>query len=236
MNINKDITSYLTNVTKYGKTALELLINKDTNEKQILDPLTTVIKIALLYFYTDGSKLSISNNTVNIHESNTFQGVIRWLYGASRNNLYNLKEPIQNCLKWFPYSRYKNLKIIYSHAILGLEKLKKSYSNKTNITIHIIEYYIKIIKDNLNETESKLIDNVDIEQSIILSDNLQKNIKTIWTIKDISLVNNFFEILITRKKENNDIKNVFISLLEFLKEKDEKIKKYIKKYTTELEI
>ena len=76
----------------------------------------------------------------------------------------------------------------------------------------------------------------DIEKSIILNDKLQLNIKSIWTSSDITLVNNFFEILITRKNSNNDVENVFMSLLQFLKEKDEKIKKYINKYTTELSL
>ena len=240
--MNNDILKYINNISTYGKTALNILINKPKNsEKQILDPLTTLIKIALLHFYTDGTKLSIYNNSIDIQESSNFQGVIRWIYGNSRDKLYNLKEPIKNCLTWFPYSKYKDLKIIYSHAILGLEKLKDSYSQtetgiNTNITTHIIEYYIKIIQDNLNEIKNKLNEknNINIEQSVILSDKLQKNIKQIWTKKDIILVNNFFEILVSRKSENKNFENVFMSLLQFLKEKDDKIKLYITKYTTEL--
>ena len=239
--MNNDILKYINNITSYSKTALNILVNKPkNNEKQILDPLTTIIKIALLYFYTDGTKLSINNNSIDIQESGNFQGLIRWMYGDSRDKLYNLKEPIKNCLKWFPFSKYRNLKIIYTHCILGLEKLKESYSNtSSNITIHIIEYYVKIIQDNLDEIESKLNNkelDINIEQSVILNDKLQKNIKEIWTYKDISLVNNFFEILISRKKENKDINNVFVSLLEFLREKDNKIKLYITKYTTELSL
>ena len=241
MNFNQDIVKYVSNFTDYGKSAIQLLLNKNyETDKQILDPLTTVIKIALLYFYTDGTKLSICDNTINIQEYNNFQGLIRWIYGDSRDKLYNLKEPIKNCLKWFPYSKYKNLKVIYTYAILGLEKLKSSYTvSTTNITIHIIEYYIKIIRDNLDELKLKINDTgkiINMEKSIILNDKLQRDIKHIWTKTDISLINNFFEILIIRKKNSKNIDNVFLSLLEFLKEKDNKIKNYIKKYTTELSL
>lgn len=237
MNINNDLLKYVNNLTIYSKSAINLLLNKNTNnEKQILDPLTTIIKIALLYFYSDGSKISINNNSIDIQRSSNIQGIIRWMYGDSRDKLYNLKEPIKNCLLWFPYSKYKNLKIVYTYAIKGLEKLKESYLEKSNITIHIIEYYIKIIRDNLNQIELDMKKKTDIEKSIILNDKLQLNIKSIWTSSDITLVNNFFEILITRKNSNNDVENVFMSLLQFLKEKDEKIKKYINKYTTELSL
>ena len=41
--------------------------------------------------------------------------------------LYNIKEPIINCMSWFPYSRYPDLKNIYTYAIKGLEKLKNNY-------------------------------------------------------------------------------------------------------------
>ena len=56
MNINNDLLKYVNNLTIYSKSAINLLLNKNTNnEKQILDPLTTIIKIALLYFYSDGN-------------------------------------------------------------------------------------------------------------------------------------------------------------------------------------
>ena len=46
--MNNDILKYINNITSYSKTALNILVNKPkTNEKQILDPLTTIIKIAL---------------------------------------------------------------------------------------------------------------------------------------------------------------------------------------------
>ena len=240
MNFNKEVVKYISNFSGYGKTAIDYILNTNNKlDKQILDPLTTVIKIALLHFYDKGTKLSIYNNTINIQEANIIQGLLRWTQGDSRNKLYNLKEPIKNCLVWFPYSKYNNLKIIYTHAIFGLEKLKNSYSkSSTNITIHIIEYYIKIIRDNLDEMELKLngTKNQNIEESIILNDTLQKNIKKIWTVYDISLVENFFKILIKRHDENKDTQHIFLSLLQFLKEKDNKIKEYILKYTTELSI
>jgi len=237
MNINKDIFKYINNFSGYGKSALDYFLNnKECIDKQILDPLTTVIKIALLSFSENGSKLSIYNNSIKIQKANGLQGLLRWSHGDSRNKLYNLKEPIKNCLIWFPYSKYKNLKIIYTYAIHGLEKLKNSYSlSNTNITSHLIEYYIKILKDNLKEL--KINNEIkNIEQSIILNDTLHKNIKKIWTKTDIKLIENFFEILIKKYDNNKDIEDIFLSLLQFLNEKDTKIKNFIKKYTTELSL
>ena len=233
MEFNKKIINYIKDISLYGKTAMNIITNPDKNDKQILDPLTTVIKIALLYFYDNGTKISIKENSIKLQKFDGFQGIIRWIYGDSRDKLYNLKEPIQNCLMWFPFSKYQDLKLIYSYAIKGLEKLKRSYTiDSGNITIHLIEYYIKIINDNLNKKEINL--NMNLEESIVLNDNLQKSIKEIWTLKDIKLINDFFEILINRENEKKDYENIFLSILEFLKEKDIKVKNYIIKYSTEL--
>ena len=219
--MNTDLINYIKNISGYSKTALNYFTQPtNISDKQILDPLTTIIKIALLYFYEDGVKLRIFNNSINIQKGDHFQGIIRWSYGDSRDNLYNLKEPIKNSLTWFPYKRYENLKIIYTYAIKGLEKLKNSYSKSSkNITMHLIEYYIKIIKDHLDDNDS-ISNDINIEGSIILNDNLQKNIKKIWTKDDISLIDNFFEILIKRYKNKDENENVFLSLLQFLKEKN----------------
>ena len=91
-----------------------------------------------------------------------------------------------------------------------------------------------IIKKNLQNVEEKINKN-EIEQSIILNNKLQIEIKKIWNKNDIKLINAFFEILEKQFDENKkDEENVFKSIMCFLKEKDFKIKKYLNKYSTEL--
>ena len=51
---------YYDKLSDYGRTFYNYLFTKPKNvDKQILDPLTTVIKLALLYFYESGTKLTI---------------------------------------------------------------------------------------------------------------------------------------------------------------------------------
>lgn len=223
------IGSYLNlkKISEYGKYFINFMFN-DNNNKQILDPLTTIIKIALLNFYDIGTKIGIINNSIEIQETSFFQGTYRWGTGDSRTKLYNLKEPIQNCLLWFPYLKYKELKVIYEYSIKGLEKLKTCYCNLEgdgNNTIHLIEYYISIIKNNLNEEKN-------IEKSIILNKKIQIDIKKIWDKEDIKLINIYFQILIKKDCENKD--NIINSINQFLKDKDLKTQSFLKKYTTEL--
>jgi len=228
-------------IGEYGKTLFEYLFKqKDNDDKQILDPLTTVIKIALLYFYDSGTKLTIYKNAITLQEPDIFQGTIRRTYGNSRNTLYNIKEPIVNCMTWFPYSRYPDLKNIYTYAIKGLEKLKKNYDG---MICDSIDNYIEKIKINLQKMEDNL-NSSKLDETVILQDRLQSEIKKIWNIEEIRLINSFFTILEKRNetkhienienKDNKGMKNIMASILVFLNEKDEKVTKYLKQYLTQL--
>jgi hypothetical protein len=225
---------YYDKLSDYGRTFYNYLFTKPKNvDKQILDPLTTVIKLALLYFYESGTKLTIYNNSITLHPPDILQGAIRTTYSNSRNTLYNIKEPIINCMTWFPYSRYPDLKTIYSFAIKGLEKLKENYDGSI---CDSIDNYITIINNNLNLTV--------LDETIILQDKLQSNIKKIWNVDEIKLINNFFIILNSRyetknikniENENNKgLQNIINSILCFLNEKDENVVKYLKTYITNL--
>jgi hypothetical protein len=233
--MSKQLTNIITKlkITDYSSLLMNFL-KKKKSDKQILDPLTTIIKIALLSFYEKGSKLSIINNKICIQEPTFYQGTVRWTYGDSRCKLYNLREPIEYCMLWFPYSRYKELKDIYLLAIDGLKKLKESYntcdSDDYDLIDHLIDYYIKIINENFRNMEKKVNEGL-LEQSVILNDRLQGQIKKIWKKEDILLINGYFNIL---KSNNNNNNRVFDSINVFLDGKDEIIQKFIKKYSTEL--
>jgi hypothetical protein len=218
-------------ITDYSNMVLDFF-KKKKSDKQILDPLTTIVKIALLSFYEKGSKLSIINNKICIQEPSFYQGTVRWTYGDSRNKLFNLREPIEYCMLWFPYSKYKELKQIYLLAINGLNNLKESYKDgddNYDLIDHLIDYYVKIINENFKNMEKRVQEGL-MEQSIILNDRLQGKIKRIWTLDDIKLMNGYFDIL----KKDKDNKRIFDSINVFLDGKDELIRKCIQKYSTEL--
>ena len=75
MNDNLKKLFNLNKITNYSKYFFNLFVGKNNkNNKQILDPLTTIIKVALLNFYDVGTKLSIYNNSIEIQEL----GVLSW--------------------------------------------------------------------------------------------------------------------------------------------------------------
>ena len=72
-----------------------------SNRKQILDPLSTLCKIALLSFYENGSKISISDNIVDIQRSSNKQWIIRSWQGDNKDNISLLYNPIFKAIQWY---------------------------------------------------------------------------------------------------------------------------------------
>ena len=50
-------------------------------EEQILEPLTCIIKLGILYLKEDGTKLQIIGNSIHYHSPHVLQGTSRWFKG-----------------------------------------------------------------------------------------------------------------------------------------------------------
>ena len=161
-----------------------------TDEKNlILDPLTCIIRLGILYFKPDGTKISIYQNRISYHDPNIFQGTIRWGNGDNRNDLHNLHNPILKAINW--YNRDDEIiKNLFTYACKGLEKLKNSY-NKNSIICHSIDRYIYLLsnkdKKNIIEEETNI--------------NLCKDLKNLWNETQINIIFN----LLNETSDNNDI-------------------------------
>ena len=116
--------------------------------KSVLDPLTCIIRCAILSFKPHGTKISIQNNKINYHDPTFLQGTIRWSQGDKREDLHNIYNPILKSTEW--YSRDNpDIHNIFRLAKKGLEKLKNSY-DKSSIISHSLELYINILNLFLN--------------------------------------------------------------------------------------
>ena len=61
--------------------------NKNTKPDSIIEPLTCLIRLALLEFKPLNTKLSIYNNRITYDEPNILQGAIRWSNGDNREDI-----------------------------------------------------------------------------------------------------------------------------------------------------
>lgn len=199
---------------------------------QILDPLSSLIKLALLNFKNKGTKLSIYNNSIHFQEPSILQGSIRLYTGDNRNNLHNLGKPLQRVTEWYNPNITKCLKLIYKKAVDGLDILIDTYSsiNNTSLIIYTITYY-KDILNNILENKDNIYNN-NLSSSIPLIDknndvNIENTFNNIWDIDEIEVINKLFILIINNKTNNKDYLYLIKSIETILEGKDNIIRDMI---------
>ena len=130
--------------------ASRFLFSPPPSEK-ILDPMSTIIRLALLSYYETGTKLSIHDNSLFLQEPSYYQGSLRWGYSDNKEDLHNLHNPIAKALNWYDL-KIDYVKHIFIRAKKGLEGLKKCYkgTNESNLVCHSLNYYAKMIDLKIN--------------------------------------------------------------------------------------
>lgn len=154
--------------TLYSK--IQKWMNKEKSSNDflyILEPLSCIIRIGLLSYKPDGSKISISNNKIYYNEPSVFQGAVRWSYGDTRNDIHHILQPLKKATEWYKPEDNYQYKIIFETAVLGLKKLKKSYQkhDESNLVCHTIDLYISILEKSLNECK-KDSPKVDLDEDL----------------------------------------------------------------------
>ena len=154
-------------------------------QKFILDPLSTIIKLAVLGKKNIGCKISISNNQIYIQDIGIFQGIARYYLGLTKNDIHYLSIPIEiACKRYLINNRIKEIpKIttIFKCAQQGLTNLMDTYIDYP-IIIHCLKYYNSIIDSHLHliecEQNQQLLNNnkiVDKDDKIINKDDKINN-------------------------------------------------------------
>ena len=193
-----------------------------TDEKNlILDPLTCIIRLGILYFKPIGTKISIYQNRISYHDPNIFQGTIRWGNGDNRNDLHNLYNPILKCIIWYD-NKDSIINKLFTYACLGLEKLKKSY-NKNSIICHSIDRYIDLLSSKNKDSIENNKNDINI--------NLCNDLKNLWNDTQINIIYNLLNE--TYNETNDDKKDSFINAIDnILVVKENEVMDLIKKNTT----
>ena len=96
--------SYI-NFSVFKKACNYVLANKlssESNMSQILEPFSTLLKLAIVSFKNTGVKIAINNNKLYLQEPGVFQGTIRYAWGNNREELHYLLKPLMRCIELYP--------------------------------------------------------------------------------------------------------------------------------------
>jgi hypothetical protein len=195
-------------------------------KNSVLDPLTCIIRCAILSYKPVGTKLSINNNKISFVDPNFLQGTIRWTYGDKREDLHNIYNPIVKSTQWYSVDNSHILNI-FKLSKKGLEKLKQSYEENSIIT-HSLSLYINIMDMFINENKECL---KDLSKDENEENKIYKELKELWSESQISIVDN---ILKQMEIDKDNRIEWFQALDIILKSKEKNVYEIIKKNTTTL--
>ena len=122
---------------------------------QVLEPLTTIITLAIISFKSVGTKIAVHSNKILVQSPNLVQGVVRWSFGNNREEIHYLLKPILRVVQIYDPDENENIKSLFEYAILGLKVLKDSYNNSSSTLCHTLDLYISIIDNCIKKSNPK---------------------------------------------------------------------------------
>lgn len=243
----------ISNVQTVYHKGTEIIRNflKPNNKNQILDPISCIIRLGMLGFKPEGSKISINENKITFNENLFYQGFLRWHIGDSRDDLHNLHNPIQKISEWYD-SNIQEIKNIIEVAINGIKNLKLAYETESIIQ-YTLDRYIDILQNSLkNKTEKKkIIDkkDMDLSSSILKEEIVQEleseknndlkdsqyidkdlgegnnhiynELKKLWTFREIKIINGIFSEINKKRTSQKEELEAYLKSLEVIVESKE---------------
>ena len=107
----------------------------------ILEPLQVMIQLSLVSKCPIGTKVSVSDNILQIQQPYLYQGILRWWQADNKDDLYYLFHAIRRYYKWYK-NQEKIFNSILETAIQGIDRLIETYSqcNDKQSIVHTYPY------------------------------------------------------------------------------------------------
>jgi hypothetical protein len=193
--------------------------SKNINYKLfVLDPLSIIIKLAILSNKPVGTKFRVQDNVMYIQEPGYFQSICRIYYNANKTEIQYLYNPIHFACENFLCSRFTDktpgIKKLFSCAINGLNKLKDTYKTCPVIVL-CLNLYIGVIENSLEEYTFDKIFKKDAMTSIYDEITL-RNLNGFWSNDRIKVVLDMIDFLCKDYSASNNVQalEIFINHID----------------------
>lgn len=176
----------------------------------ILDPLSVIIKLAILSNKPIGTKLRIDNNIIYTQEPGPFQAICRYVFQNNKTDIQYLYNPIELACQQYLTKNViqQNLKMkdLFKGAQNGLLKLIETYKNCSVMRI-CLNYYFSLISNHLEEKNNDALFRKDGMTTFYTTDLLNK-LNKIWTQDKIKIVLNLTTYLTNNETAETDVKSL----------------------------
>lgn len=165
--------------------------NSSINQKNyLLDPLSVIVKLAILASKPIGTKVCIHNNVLSFQDPGPFQAICRLMYQLNKTDLHFMYNPIQiACAHFLSTSAIKNrprMRNLFIYAQRGLEKLMDTYRNNSTIR-HSLNYYHAIIANYVDAKYNTTLFRRD-GMSVLYGNEIVASLNGQWSDKWIKAV------------------------------------------------
>jgi hypothetical protein len=176
----------------------------------LLDPLSVIIKLAILGNKPIGTKLLIQNNVVYFQEPGFFQSITRFYYSTNKTDLQYMYNPIYiACLTFLSkesVAKTPRLKNLFINALAGLKNLIETYKSCSILTL-CLNYYYAIIKNYIENTQNDYLFYKDGLTSLYTKE-LTDSLNNQWTQEKIKVILDLISFLTNDEMAANNVKSL----------------------------
>ena len=185
--------------------------NTNDNVKSfILDPLSVIIKLAIISNKPIGTKIMIQNNVIFFQEPGVFQAFCRYVLNTNKSDLQYMYNPIHAACQHFLKKEYidatPRIKSLFKCAQLGIEKLKETYKDYSTICLSLNYFYI-IINNFVEQIYNENIFCKD-NMTILYNNEVIDKLNSQWTKEKIKIILDLISFLTNDKMASNNVKSV----------------------------
>ena len=176
----------------------------------LLDPLSVIIKLAIIGNKPVGTKILISKNIIYFQEPGPFQALCRIFFKTNKTDLQYMYNPIECACKQFLSKEFvkttPRIKNLFTCAQNGIKRLIETY--KTNSIICLtLNYFNVIITNHVEQTYNETIFNKDGMTSLYTKELLEQ-LNNYWSQEKIKVVLDLITFLTNDKSASSNVKSL----------------------------
>lgn len=178
----------------------------------ILDPLSVIIKLAILANKPIGTKINIKNNIIQFQDPGLFQFVSRYINNSSKTDLHYLYNPIKIACSYYLEHKDNNfnqslrIKKLFETSQIGIKNLIETYRNSSIVNV-CLNYYFSMISNYIDEKNNENFFQKDNMTSLYTED-LNKKLTHLWTDDRIKIVLDLIDFLSNDKSAIHNVKSL----------------------------
>lgn len=203
----------------------ETLPMPELNDTQyILNPLTVIIKLAILSCKPIGTKIHIQQNVVFFQEPGMFQSLVRYIFSSNKSHLQHFYNPIKIACQIYLTTEFlkktPTILNLFISAKNGIENLMKTYTT-CPMTVLCLKYYYVILSNYITQTSNEYI----LETTELYTNDVLKKFEEQWNASKLKIVIDLMDFLLKHDTVENKTSNIksLETIIQTIDEETQKI-------------